>query len=54
MNKSVQGNLDTAPIGGGGIGDVSPTGGTAAYDVTFTNTGQANLTDPVMYDICPR
>ncbi len=53
VNKSVQGNLDAAPIGGGGIGDVSPSGGTASYDVIFTNTGQANLTNPVMYDLLP-
>ena len=53
VDKSVQGNLDPSPVTGGGIGNVSPTGGTATYDVTFTNTGQANLTDPVMYDILP-
>ena len=53
VNKSVQGNLDAAPSGAAASANVSPTGGTATYDVTFTNTGQANLTDPVMYDILP-
>jgi uncharacterized repeat protein (TIGR01451 family) len=54
VDKTVQGNLDATPIGSGGIGNVSPTGGTATYRVTFTNTGGANLTDPVLYDLLPR
>jgi uncharacterized repeat protein (TIGR01451 family) len=54
VSKSVQGDLDPAPISGGGIGKVSPAGGTATYTVTFTNSGSSNLHDPVMYDILPR
>jgi len=54
VDKSVKGDLDASPVSGGGIGKVSPTGGTADYTVTFTNTGQSNLHDPVMYDILPR
>ena len=54
VDKTVQGNLDATAIGSGGVGDVSPTGGTATYTVTFTNTGQSNLHDPVMYDLLPR
>ncbi|HEY4268635.1 MAG TPA: hypothetical protein VGM94_10635 [Galbitalea sp.] len=54
VGKQVQGNLDASPIGAGGVGKVSPTGGSATYDVTFTNTGQSNLHDPVMYDLLPR
>jgi uncharacterized repeat protein (TIGR01451 family) len=54
VDKTVQGNLDPAPVASGGIGTVSPTGGIATYRVTFTNTGQSNLTNPVMYDLLPR
>ena len=54
VDKSVQGNLDAAPVTAGGTGDVSPTGGTASYDVTFANTGATNLVDPVLYDLLPR
>lgn len=54
VDKTVQGNLDAAPIGSGGTGHVSVDGGTATYQVTFTNTGQSTLTDPVMYDLLPR
>ncbi|WP_460625086.1 beta strand repeat-containing protein [Kitasatospora kifunensis] len=53
VDKSVQGNLDPVPVTAGGTGVVSPSGGSATYKVTFTNTGQANLTNPVMYDILP-
>jgi uncharacterized repeat protein (TIGR01451 family)/LPXTG-motif cell wall-anchored protein len=53
VDKSVQGNLDSTPVTAGGIGNVSPNGGTATYDVTFTNTGSTNLVDPVMYDLLP-
>jgi uncharacterized repeat protein (TIGR01451 family) len=53
IRKSVQGNLDPAPVAAGGTGNVNPTGGSATYDVTFTNTGATNLVDPVMYDILP-
>ncbi|HMH58425.1 MAG TPA: hypothetical protein VK537_04520, partial [Galbitalea sp.] len=54
VDKTVQGNLDAAPVSSGGIGDVSPAGGTATYTLTFTNTGLSNLHDPVMYDLLPR
>lgn len=54
VDKKVQGNLDAAPIGSGGIGNVSPNGGAATYTVSFTNTGKANLDNPVMYDLLPR
>lgn len=53
VDKSVQGNLDSIPITAGGIGNVSPNGGAATYNVTFTNTGSTNLIDPVMYDLLP-
>jgi uncharacterized repeat protein (TIGR01451 family) len=53
VDKSVQGNLDATPVTAGGVGNVSPNGGTATYDVTFTNTGSTNLVDPVMYDLLP-
>ena len=54
VDKSVKGDLDAATVSGGGIGKVSPSGGTATYTVTFKNTGQSNLHDPVMYDLLPR
>ena len=54
VDKQVQGNLDAAPIGAGGIGNISPTGGAATYTLSFTNTGAANLDNPVMYDLLPR
>ncbi len=54
VDKSVQGNLGAATISAGGVGSVSPTGGTATYDVTFTNNGGSNLTDPVLYDLLLR
>ncbi len=54
VDKTVQGNLDAAPIGSGGTGHVSVDGGTASYTVTFTNTGESTLTKPVMYDLLPR
>ncbi|WP_460572916.1 beta strand repeat-containing protein [Humibacter soli] len=54
VDKKVQGNLDPTPIGSGGTGHVSVDGGTATYTVTFTNTGQSTLSDPVMYDLLPR
>ncbi len=56
VGKTVQGNLDATPVSNGGVGNVSPTGGTATYNVTFSNspTGGSNLTDPVLYDLLPR
>jgi uncharacterized repeat protein (TIGR01451 family) len=53
VDKTVQGNLDPAPVGAGGTGDVGGSGGAATYSVSFTNTGQSNLVNPVMYDILP-
>jgi uncharacterized repeat protein (TIGR01451 family) len=53
VDKTVQGNLDGRPVRSGGIGNVSPSGGTATYNVTFTNSGGANLANPVLYDILP-
>ena len=54
VDKSVKGDLDPTTVAGGGIGKVSPSGGSATYTVTFTNSGDSNLHDPVMYDILPR
>lgn len=54
VDKTVQGNLDPSPIGGGGTGHVSVDGGTATYTVTFLNSGESTLANPVMYDILPR
>ena len=54
VDKKVQGNLDPTPIGSGGTGHVSAAGGTAAYTISFTNTGQSTLANPVMYDLLPR
>jgi uncharacterized repeat protein (TIGR01451 family) len=54
VNKTVQGNLDPAPAAPGTNGRVSPEGGEATYAVSFENTGETNLTDPVLYDLLPR
>lgn len=54
VDKTVQGNLDPSPIGSGGTGHVSVDGGTATYKVSFLNSGESTLTDPVMYDLLPR
>lgn len=54
VDKKVQGNLDASPIGSGGTGHVSDAGGAATYSVSFTNTGQSTLANPVMYDLLPR
>lgn len=54
VDKTVQGNLDPAPIGSGGTGHVSVDGGAATYTVSFKNGGESTLTDPVMYDLLPR
>jgi uncharacterized repeat protein (TIGR01451 family) len=53
LNKTVQGNLDPAPAAPGTNGRVSPEGGEATYTISFRNSGDANLTDPVMYDLLP-
>lgn len=54
VDKTVQGNLDPAPIGSGGTGHVGVDGGAATYTVSFRNGGESTLTDPVMYDLLPR
>ena len=54
VDKTVQGNLDAVPIGGGGTGHVSADGGAATYTVSFSNSGESTLVDPVMYDLLPR
>ncbi len=54
ITKTVQGSLDASPVPGGTTGTVGASGGEATYAVTFTNSGQSNLTDPVIYDILPR
>jgi hypothetical protein len=54
LTKTVEGNLDSAPKGGLGIGDASPGGvGTGTYGLTWTNVGSDTLDDPVIYDILP-
>ncbi len=55
LDKTVQGNLDPAPAAPGTNGRVSPEGGEATYTISFrSSTGsQANLHDPVMYDLLP-
>ena len=54
VTKTVQGNLDAAPVPDGVDGSVSPSGGLATYRIAFTNSGESVLTDPVLYDILPR
>jgi hypothetical protein len=54
LTKTVQGNLDSAPKGGLGVGDASGGGaGTGTYGLTWTNVGTDTLDDPVVYDILP-
>lgn len=54
IDKSVQGSLDAAPVAAGTTGKVGASGGEATYSVTFSNSGESVLTDPVLYDILPR
>ena len=54
VDKTVQGNLDAGPVPTGTDGSVSPAGGVATYSLTFVNSGESTLTDPVIYDILPR
>lgn len=54
IDKSVQGSLDAAPAPLGTTGKVGASGGEATYSVTFSNSGESILTDPVLYDILPR
>jgi uncharacterized repeat protein (TIGR01451 family) len=50
--KSVQGDQDSAPKFSPGIGDASQ-GGSGTYTLTWSSTGGAALSDPVIYDILP-
>jgi uncharacterized repeat protein (TIGR01451 family) len=50
--KTVQGDLDSGPKYGGGIGHASPAG-SGTYTLQWSNTGGKNLTNPVVYDILP-
>lgn len=54
IDKTVQGSLDAAPAPSGTNGIVGASGGEASYAVTFTNSGESNLDDPVIYDLLPR
>jgi uncharacterized repeat protein (TIGR01451 family) len=54
IDKSVQGSLDAAPAALGTTGKVGVSGGEATYSITFVNSGESVLTDPVLYDILPR
>ena len=54
LTKTVQGNLDAGPVPVDVDGSVSPAGGVATYRLSFTNSGESVLTDPVAYDILPR
>lgn len=54
IDKSVQGSLDAAPAVLGTTGKVGVSGGEATYSITFLNSGESVLTDPVLYDILPR
>ncbi len=54
VDKEVQGSLDAAPAPLGTTGKVGASGGEATYSVTFSNSGDSVLTDPVFYDLLPR
>lgn len=41
------------PSPAGSTGKVGTSGGQATYTLTFSNTGQSNLDDPVLYDLFP-
>lgn len=51
--KDVQGSLDAAPAPAGTTGKVGASGGEATYTVTFDNSGDSVLTEPVFYDVLP-
>ncbi|CAN5358891.1 hypothetical protein BH10ACT7_BH10ACT7_30440 [soil metagenome] len=53
ISKEVQGSLDAAPALASTTGKVGASGGEATYSVTFSNSGDSVLTDPVFYDILP-
>jgi hypothetical protein len=52
LTKTVQGNLDSMPKGGLGIGNASP-GGSGTYGLDWSNVGSDTLAQPVIYDILP-
>jgi hypothetical protein len=52
LTKTVQGNLDSVPRGGLGMGNAS-NGGSGTYALTWSNVGSDNLDDAVIYDILP-
>jgi hypothetical protein len=52
LTKTVQGNLDSMPKGGLGIGDASP-GGSGTYGLDWSNDGTDTLGNAVIYDILP-
>lgn len=53
IQKSVQGDLDPTPRFYPAVGVVNPNGGSAAYEITWTNTGGSDLKDVVVYDVLP-
>ncbi len=52
LTKTVQGNLDSVPRGGLGIGNASD-GGSGTYVLNWANVGSDTLDDAVIYDILP-
>lgn len=54
IDMLVQGSLDAGPAPAGTTGKVGASGGEATYSVTFTNSGQSVLDDPVFYGLLPR
>jgi uncharacterized repeat protein (TIGR01451 family) len=52
LTKQVQGELDPAPKGPGGVANTT-NGGTGEYTIVWRNTGTDDLTNPVEYDILP-
>lgn len=52
MIKQVQGALDPAPKGPGGVGNTT-NGGDGEFTITWRNTGTDDLDNPVAYDILP-
>ncbi len=52
LTKQVQGELDAAPKGPGGVAQTT-NGGTGEYTIVWRNTGTDDLDQPVAYDILP-
>lgn len=50
--KQVQGSLDPAPKGAGGVGNTT-NGGNGEFTIIWRNTGTDDLDNPVAYDILP-